>query len=79
MSGLFIDMVIVNLYPFEETLLNSENTHEQIIEMIDIGGPTLIRASAKNYESVAVLVNPNKSELSYPVTYTLSEESIAIS
>ena len=77
-SGLFIDMVIVNLYPFEETLLNSENTHEQIIEMIDIGGPTLIRAAAKNYESVAVLVNPNKYELITKVTASTKKKNISI-
>ncbi|MQG07228.1 MAG: bifunctional phosphoribosylaminoimidazolecarboxamide formyltransferase/IMP cyclohydrolase [SAR202 cluster bacterium] len=77
-SGLFIDMVIVNLYPFEETLLNSENTHEQIIEMIDIGGPTLIRAAAKNYESVAVLVNPNKYELITKITASTKKKNISI-
>ena len=77
-SGLFIDMVIVNLYPFEETLLNSENTHEQIIEMIDIGGPTLIRAAAKNYESVAVLVNPNKYELITKITASTKKTNISI-
>ena len=78
MSGLFIDMVIVNLYPFEETLLNSENTHEQIIEMIDIGGPTLIRAAAKNYESVAVLVNPNKYELITKITSLSKKHNVSI-
>ena len=77
-SGLFIDMVIVNLYPFEETLLNSENTHEQIIEMIDIGGPTLIRSAAKNYESVAVLVNPNKYELITKITSLTKKKNISI-
>ena len=77
-SGLFIDMVIVNLYPFEETLLNSENTHEQIIEMIDIGGPTLIRSAAKNYESVAVLVNPNKYELITKITASTKKKNISI-
>ena len=77
-SGLFIDMVIVNLYPFEETLLNSENTHEQIIEMIDIGGPTLIRAAAKNYESVAILVNPNKYELITKITSSSKKQNVSI-
>ena len=77
-SGLFIDMVIVNLYPFEETLLNSENTHEEIIEMIDIGGPTLIRAAAKNYESVAVLVNPNKYELITKITASTKKTNFSI-
>ena len=77
-SGLFIDMVIVNLYPFEETLSNAKNTHEQIIEMIDIGGPTLIRAAAKNYESVAVLVNPNKYELITKITSLSEKQNISI-
>ena len=78
MSGLFIDMVIVNLYPFEETLSNTQNTHEQIIEMIDIGGPTLIRAAAKNYESVAVLVNPNKYELITKITSLTEKQNLSI-
>ena len=44
-----IDLVIVNFYPFEKNLENSKN-HEKIIENIDIGGPTLVRAAAKNYK-----------------------------
>ena len=71
-------MVIVNLYPFEETLSNAKNTHEQIIEMIDIGGPALIRAAAKNYESVAVLVNPNKYELITKITSLSEKQNISI-
>ena len=47
-----IDLVVVDLYPFEETVKNSNN-HEDIIEKIDIGGISLIRAAAKNYENVA--------------------------
>jgi phosphoribosylaminoimidazolecarboxamide formyltransferase/IMP cyclohydrolase len=54
-----IDMVIVNLYPFEETV-NSCADSEEIIEQIDIGGPSLIRASAKNHRFVAVVVNPER-------------------
>ena len=54
-----IDLVIVNLYPFEETILKPEATLELAIENIDIGGPTMIRAAAKNYKSIAVLTNPN--------------------
>ena len=49
-----IDLVVVDLYPFEETLKNSNN-HEDIIEKIDIGGVSLIRAAAKNYENVACI------------------------
>lgn len=49
-----IDMVIVDLYPFVETL-NSNSTHEEIIEKIDIGGVSLIRAAAKNYKDVVIV------------------------
>jgi phosphoribosylaminoimidazolecarboxamide formyltransferase/IMP cyclohydrolase len=52
-----IDMVVVNLYPFEETVLKG-GALKEIIEKIDIGGPTLVRAAAKNYGSVAVVCNP---------------------
>ena len=55
-----IDIVCVNLYPFEKTAQNPNSTLEQIIENIDIGGPSLIRASAKNYKDVAVLTNPEQ-------------------
>lgn len=53
-----IDMVVNNLYPFEETIKNVNSTHEDIIENIDIGGPSMIRAAAKNYKFVTVLVDP---------------------
>jgi phosphoribosylaminoimidazolecarboxamide formyltransferase/IMP cyclohydrolase len=53
-----IDLVCVNLYPFEQTVAAADVTHEVAIENIDIGGPTMIRASAKNHESVAVIVKP---------------------
>jgi phosphoribosylaminoimidazolecarboxamide formyltransferase/IMP cyclohydrolase len=55
-----IDLVIVNLYPFEETVKKAEVTQQEAIENIDIGGPSMIRAAAKNFESVAVVVNPKK-------------------
>ncbi len=51
-----IDLVIVNFYPFEETLKNSSN-HNEIIENIDIGGPTMVRAAAKNYNDVTVITS----------------------
>lgn len=57
-----IDMVVVNLYPFKNTLLNKKSTHEDIIENIDIGGPTMIRSAAKNYNDVTVLVDPSDYE-----------------
>lgn len=52
-----IDIVCVNLYPFKKTLLNPDSTHEQLIENIDIGGPTLIRSAAKNYQSVYIVTD----------------------
>ena len=55
-----IDMVVVNLYPFKQTVLKDENDLENIIENIDIGGPSMIRAAAKNYRSVAVITAPEQ-------------------
>ncbi len=55
-----IDMVVVNLYPFEETISKPDVTLETAIENIDIGGPTMLRSAAKNYESVTVIVNPTR-------------------
>jgi len=55
-----IDLVIVNLYPFESTINNPKCTLELAIENIDIGGPTMVRAAAKNFKSVAVLTDPNE-------------------
>jgi phosphoribosylaminoimidazolecarboxamide formyltransferase/IMP cyclohydrolase len=53
-----IDLVVVNLYPFEETISQEGCTLELAIENIDIGGPAMIRSAAKNYQHVAVLTNP---------------------
>jgi len=53
-----IDMVVVNLYPFEATIANPDCDLETAIENIDIGGPTMVRAAAKNHDSVAIVVNP---------------------
>ncbi|GAB3804671.1 bifunctional phosphoribosylaminoimidazolecarboxamide formyltransferase/IMP cyclohydrolase [Virgibacillus kimchii] len=53
-----IDMVVVNLYPFKQTLEKEGATDEDIIENIDIGGPAMLRASAKNYADVTVVVDP---------------------
>ena len=53
-----IDIVVCNLYPFKQTLLKPGVSHEEIIENIDIGGPTMIRAAAKNYKFVTVLTDP---------------------
>ncbi|MCK5553013.1 MAG: hypothetical protein KAJ09_07705 [Deltaproteobacteria bacterium] len=53
-----IDMVVVNLYPFETTVAKPDCTVEEAIENIDIGGPTMIRSAAKNYRDVTVVVDP---------------------
>ncbi len=53
-----IDIVVVNLYPFRETISKPGVTLEEAIENIDIGGPTMVRSAAKNYEDVIVLVKP---------------------
>ena len=54
-----IDLVIVNFYPFEETLKNTSN-HKKIIENIDVGGPTMVRAAAKNYNDVTVITSSDQ-------------------
>ncbi len=59
----FFDMVIVNLYPFEETIMNKKNSFDDCIEQIDIGGPTLLRAAAKNFQNVIILSNPEQIRL----------------
>ncbi len=55
-----IDIVCVNLYPFVKVAANTSSTLDEIIENIDIGGPSLIRASAKNYKFVSVLTDPSQ-------------------
>ena len=54
-----IDLIIVNLYPFAETITKPDCSLEDAIENIDIGGPTMVRASAKNHAHVAIVVNPS--------------------
>ena len=56
-----IDLVIVNFYPFEQTLENTSN-HKKIIENIDVGGPTMVRAAAKNYNDVTVITSNSQYE-----------------
>ena len=53
-----IDLVCVNLYPFRETIAKPNVTMEDAVEHIDIGGPSMLRSSAKNWESVTVVCNP---------------------
>lgn len=55
-----IDLVVVNLYPFKQTIAKENVTLEEAIENIDIGGPTMVRAAAKNYLAVAIVVNPDR-------------------
>src|ERR1044071_6378378 len=54
----YIDMVVVNLYPFRQTIARDQVTVEEAIENIDIGGPSMIRSAAKNFEDVVVVVDP---------------------
>jgi phosphoribosylaminoimidazolecarboxamide formyltransferase / IMP cyclohydrolase len=55
-----IDMVVVNLYPFEKVIQKRNVTLEEAIENIDIGGPSMLRSAAKNFKSVAVICNPKR-------------------
>lgn len=57
-----IDMVVVNLYPFKATILKDGVTRDEAVENIDIGGPTMLRSAAKNYQDVAVVVDPRDYE-----------------
>ena len=54
-----IDIVVCNVYPFREARMKEDITDEELIEMIDIGGPTMVRAAAKNFARVAVVCDPN--------------------
>ena len=54
-----IDLVVVNLYPFRETIAKPNVSLEEAIENIDIGGPTMVRSAAKNHAYVGIVVNPN--------------------
>ena len=53
-----IDLIVVNFYPFQKIVMNSKNS-KKIIENIDIGGPTMVRAAAKNYQNVAIITSKN--------------------
>jgi phosphoribosylaminoimidazolecarboxamide formyltransferase/IMP cyclohydrolase len=57
-----IDLVVVNLYPFEATAAKQGLTSEELVENIDIGGPTMLRSAAKNFESVTVVTDPSDYE-----------------
>ncbi|MEM7773954.1 MAG: bifunctional phosphoribosylaminoimidazolecarboxamide formyltransferase/IMP cyclohydrolase, partial [Cyanobacteria bacterium P01_A01_bin.37] len=58
-----IDLVVVNLYPFEQTIANHDVTLPEAIEQIDIGGPTLLRAAAKNFAHLTVLCDPSQYDI----------------
>ena len=62
LEGKSIDLVVVNLYPFQQTLARKDAKHAEIIENIDIGGPSMLRSSAKNYKYVTVVVDPGDYE-----------------
>jgi phosphoribosylaminoimidazolecarboxamide formyltransferase/IMP cyclohydrolase len=65
-----IDLVVVNLYPFRETASDPSMSYEQVVEMIDIGGPCMVRAAAKNHMGVVVVVDPED----YPQVLAALEE-----
>jgi len=79
-----IDLVLVNLYPFENTVANPDCSLEDAVENIDIGGPTMVRAAAKNHRDVAIVVNSgdyqsvleemnnNEGKLSYETRFNLA-------
>ncbi|MBY0570631.1 MAG: bifunctional phosphoribosylaminoimidazolecarboxamide formyltransferase/IMP cyclohydrolase, partial [Burkholderiaceae bacterium] len=84
-----IDMVVVNLYPFQQTVAKAECSLEDAIENIDIGGPTMLRSSAKNHKDVTVIVDPsdytvvlaemkaNNNVVSYDTKFTLAKKVFA--
>src|SRR6185436_14588297 len=53
-----VDLVVVNLYPFQETARRPDVAFEELVEQIDIGGPSMVRAAAKNFRDVLIVVNP---------------------
>src|SRR6185369_7216480 len=57
-----IDLVVVNLYPFEKTAADPKSTPEHIIENIDIGGPSMVRSAAKNHARVGIVCDPSDYE-----------------
>jgi len=81
-----IDMVVVNLYPFEATISKPDVTFDDAIENIDIGGPTMLRSASKNFQDVAVVVDPDdytkvldemkklNNELSYRTKLNLAQK-----
>lgn len=58
LGGAYIDLVVVNLYPFEQTLAKGNASFADLIEKIDIGGPSMLRSAAKNHDRVTVICDP---------------------
>ncbi|MFY0760861.1 bifunctional phosphoribosylaminoimidazolecarboxamide formyltransferase/IMP cyclohydrolase [Metabacillus dongyingensis] len=75
-SILPIDLVVVNLYPFKETISKQDVTFDDAIENIDIGGPTMLRSAAKNHQDVAVVVDP--ADYSEVLEQIKSEKEVTI-
>src|SRR6185369_13527443 len=71
-----IDLVVVNLYPFAETIRRQDVTHDEAIEQIDIGGPAMIRSAAKNARDVAVVVLPSSYQ---NIVYEMNSRNGALS
>jgi phosphoribosylaminoimidazolecarboxamide formyltransferase / IMP cyclohydrolase len=71
-----IDMVVVNLYPFEQTIKGGEVTLEEAIEQIDIGGPAMIRSAAKNFRDVAVITGADEYR---PIAEELASNNCSLS
>lgn len=85
----WIDLVVVNFYPFAEAIKNKELTWDQAVEYIDIGGPTMVRAAAKNFAWVGVVVDPHdygaiiselktSQGLTFALRQTLAEKVFAL-
>lgn len=71
-----IDLVVCNLYPFERTVSHPSVKEDDAVEQIDIGGPAMVRAAAKNFHSVAVVVNPHSYDMVLDEIQELGEVSI---
>ena len=66
-----IDIVAINLYPFKATIMKPDVTLEDAIENIDIGGPTMLRSSAKNHKDVTVICDPADYDITYLCTSSI--------
>jgi phosphoribosylaminoimidazolecarboxamide formyltransferase/IMP cyclohydrolase len=84
-----IDLVVINLYPFAQTIQQADCTYAQAIEQIDVGGPAMLRAAAKNHKAVTVVIDPqdyirvitelkqNNSAVSLPIRQQLAQKAFA--